>query len=100
MGEALDVRTRPVETGRVRIHATVQACEVLRRRPSGSRSIPPLREELRIAMRRIETYRPPRVTRRREPRAQTVVEHIARAGDESNPYPEEHRYGQDSHWFL
>jgi len=29
LAEALDVRTRPVETGRVRIHKTVQAREVL-----------------------------------------------------------------------
>jgi uncharacterized protein (TIGR02271 family) len=41
LAEALDVRTRPVETGRVRIHKTVQAREVLVDEPL-------LREEVAI----------------------------------------------------
>jgi len=41
LAEALDVRTRPVETGRVRIHKTVQAREVLVDEPL-------LREEVTI----------------------------------------------------
>jgi hypothetical protein len=48
---------------------------------------PLLRAELRIPMRRVANPKPPRVALRREPREQTVVEHIARAGGERNPDP-------------
>jgi len=86
LAEALDVRTRRVETGRVRIHKTVQTREVLVDEPLL------LKEEVHITTRRTETHTPEQVTLRHE---DVTIERVDLERNEPHSQGQEESHGED-----